>query len=192
MVLSREIPLQHMKALADKKAGRKTDPPALKPNQVQLYSFYKPGLVAGSYRIEAEQKITSDGPHGEEELRIYNRKRFDPVPIPPPKLDAQKFEVIAPQFNLDPKLVDSYYPPDGHQDEGRVLPHLVLNDPHFPWERKVDKNIDLLWDPDVNKDGKYLNSKVPPEVVDTAEKAVMRNAVPWVLFISHSGTYENC
>lgn len=47
----------------------------------------------------------------------------------------QEFNVVAPQFSLDPKLINTYYPPSGHQDEGRVLPHIVFNDPHVPWLR---------------------------------------------------------
>jgi hypothetical protein len=47
----------------------------------------------------------------------------------------QEFEVIAPQFSLDPKLINSYYPPSGHSDEGRILPHIVFQDPHVPWYR---------------------------------------------------------
>lgn len=181
-MVAREVALQHMGQLADKKAGKKTDPPPLEPNQIQLYSFYKPGLLAGNYRIEAEQNITFQTPSGtKDNLRVYNRKKFDPEPTnPPTRLEPQDFEVIAPQFSLDPKLVNSYYPPDGHQDEGRVLPHLVLNDPHFPWERKADASIDLLWDPDRNGEGKFLDSSSPEQKVVDEAKAVKRNAVPWV------------
>jgi hypothetical protein len=47
----------------------------------------------------------------------------------------QKFQVIAPRFSLDPKLINSYYPPSGHSDEGHILPHIVFQDPHVPWYR---------------------------------------------------------
>ncbi len=44
---------------------------------------------------------------------------------------------MAPQFSLDPKLIDTYYPPAGHRDEAHVLPHIVFNDPHVPWFREA-------------------------------------------------------
>jgi hypothetical protein len=69
----------------------------------------------------------------------------------------QKFNVIAPQFNLDPKLVNSVYPPPGHTDEGRVPSHIVFNDPHVPWDRinrtdvraslREDMNLDIPFPP---------------------------------------------
>lgn len=107
-MVARDIPLQHMGNLADKIQGKKIHPPPLQPNQVQLYSFYKPGLVAGSYKIEAEQNIRSEGPHQVETLRLYNRKLVKPEPVKPTDIEPQHFEVITPQFSLDPKLIDSF------------------------------------------------------------------------------------
>jgi hypothetical protein len=52
-----------------------------------------------------------------------------------PAVVQQQLSVVAPQFSLDPKVIDSFYPPPGHQDEGRILPHIVFNDPHMPWVR---------------------------------------------------------
>jgi hypothetical protein len=48
---------------------------------------------------------------------------------------VQAFNVVAPQFSLDPKFINTYYPPNGEHDEGRILPHMVFNDPHVPWLR---------------------------------------------------------
>jgi hypothetical protein len=45
------------------------------------------------------------------------------------------------------------YPPQGHADNVEILPHVVLNDPHLPWER--------------------VASKTPEEDKD-------RNRVPWL------------
>lgn len=64
------------------------------------------------------------------------------------KPGRQLFDVIAPQFSLNPALINSYYPPDGHADEGRILPHIVFSDAHVPWFREagrkewMTKNID--------------------------------------------------
>ena len=68
--------------------------------------------------------------------------------------DPQAFQVVVTRFSLDPDIINSYYPPDGHQDEGRILPHIVFNDKHYPWEieagvsdnmkRQVDGNRNLV------------------------------------------------
>jgi len=122
-------------------------------------------------------------------LRVWNRK-VDPPPPPPlatttgngkpvvsdpskpappgppdvpklPKPEPQIFAVMAPQFSLDPKLVDSYYPPDGHQDEANILPHICFNDPHLPWERDAGKKVYGLKDPEPGSDPPIFRSMVP-------------------------------
>lgn len=190
----RDVTQQRMAQLAGKAPPR----PHLGPNELELFSYYKPGLLAGNYKIETEQNITvTEGPYKKEKLRVYNRKKTtielkdEPV-APAQELIPQTFEVIAPQFTLNPKLINTFYPPQGHQDEGRVLPHLVLNDPHFPWERKVDFKVPLLWDEDksgpeevgeLDRDGKevtWLDAK--GNAVKKKTDAAKRNAVPWVKF----------
>ena len=175
----RKVTLQLMQRLVNAAAGYPTTPPILKPNEIQLYSYYKPGLLAGNYTIEARQDIETEGgfPVKQENLAIYNRKKpiENLLTIAP-----QTFEVVAPQFSLDPKLVNSHYPPDGHQDEARILPHIVLNDPHFPWERKADKGFEELQDPDLDIHGNELdrNGDIVPD--RNPAKTCKRNAVPWV------------
>lgn len=119
--------------------GIPPDPPTLGPDEMQLYSYYRPGLVAGDYEVTVLQDISATVPVSndvqdgvkEQTLQVTNvRKDKNQVP----QIDPQKFEVVVPRFTLDPTLINSYYPPDGHQDEGRILPHIVLNDPHYPWE----------------------------------------------------------
>jgi hypothetical protein len=155
---------------------------------MQLFSYYKPGLTAGNYCIIAEQFIsaTKQGQH-EQKLRICNRKGTAPIPDTQPG-EKQIFEVMAPQFSLDPKLVNSFYPPEGHQDEGRILPHLVINDPHFPWERDADSAFaggmddDLgmarLRDPDRNANGDTVDKD--GKVTDVRENMMYRSIIPWV------------
>lgn len=179
--MARKVTLQHMERLVRAAAGDPLAPPPLLPNQIQLYSYYRPGLSAGNYAIEAEQNITATGHWGTESLQVYNRKKALPVHIPP-MIEPQVFEVVAPQFSLDPKLIDSHYPPDGHQDEARILPHVVLNDPHFPWERRADIQIEDLQDPDRDLNGKLLDAN--GAVVAEVGKAAKRNAVPWVRLCS--------
>jgi hypothetical protein len=75
--------------------------------------------------------------------------------------------VVAPQFTLDPKFINTYYPPNGHQDEGRILPHIVFNDPHVPWFREAG-TADWMSEP-IDKD--------PP---DSTDQNAGRNFVPWL------------
>ena len=52
---------------------------------------------------------------------------------------TQEFVVCAPQFTLDPSQVVNQCPPPGSTGQfGEVLPHIVLKDPTFPWEREMD------------------------------------------------------
>ena len=74
----------------------------------------------------------------------------------------------APQFNLDPKLVNTYYPPSGHQDDPRILPHIVFNDPHAPWLRRPGLSYDWLKEP------------TDP---DPAQSGAPRNMVPWMAVV---------
>src|SRR5436190_22891149 len=182
--LTRKVPLQHTLKLVQTAAGNPPEPPKLDSNQIQLYSYYVPGLLAQVYSIKAEQRITADnGDWGEELYHVYNRSKDPAKPAPDrtkfqdnPDIEPQEFEVIAPQFSIDPKLVNSYYPPDGHQDESRSLPHICLSDPHLPWERRADVLDKQLPDPDKILDG---GGHV---VVDP--KGPMRNAIPWVRMVA--------
>ena len=98
----------------------------------------------------------------------------------------QEFEVIAPQFSLDPKLINSYYPPSGHSDEGKILPHIVFQDPHVPWYRPaglspwmtdaVDTSSPLDPDPKPNADGHNLMPWMGLLVFKPADLIVDRTA----------------
>lgn len=104
---------------------------------MELYDTYKPSLYPGLYGIEAKQTINAGT-----EIRVFNYNSLNPehhLPTDDPPIALQTFTVVAPQFQLDPKAVNSFYPPEGHVDEGRVLPHIVFNDPHLPWEREPSR-----------------------------------------------------
>ena len=58
-------------------------------------------------------------------------------------LSTQKFNVNAPRFTLNPEVVHSTYPPQGLGDHNNVLPHIVFDDPHFPWEQQGSPRQDL-------------------------------------------------
>lgn len=92
-------------------------PEPLEEGEERLYSYYKPSLVAGTFDITTEQFVSNGG-----------QKAI--------KLTAsQPFTVVAPQFALPPGAIHSQYPPEGHADNVETLPHVVLTDPHLPWER---------------------------------------------------------
>nr|OQO29955.1 hypothetical protein B0A51_02546 [Rachicladosporium sp. CCFEE 5018] len=182
--MARDIPLRHMAKFLAANAGTPFEPPLVKPGEMQLYSYYRPGLLAGDYSINVEQVIESDSYESKDppndhdkgwrrkKLTKQNRREASQnVFIPAP----QEFEVMAPQFAIERSMVNSYYPPDGHQDEARILPHIVLNDPHFPWERHAGAGVLMpdLCDPDLESD------RVTPKTSDPPTN-MFRSAVPWL------------
>ncbi|KAF5603159.1 uncharacterized protein FSUBG_7382 [Fusarium subglutinans] len=93
--------------------------PPLEAGQAQLHSYWAPGLEAGKkHEISVIQDIKA--PTDERTLRLTAK---------------QNFYVDAPQFVLPEGSVYSFYPPQGYADDRRILPHIVLSDPHLPWER---------------------------------------------------------
>ncbi|KAF5676664.1 hypothetical protein FCIRC_6959 [Fusarium circinatum] len=93
--------------------------PPLEGGQAQLHSYWAPGLEAGKkHEISVIQDIKA--PTDERTLRLTSK---------------QNFYVDAPQFVLPEGSVYSFYPPQGYADDRRILPHIVLSDPHLPWER---------------------------------------------------------
>ncbi|KAK0615571.1 hypothetical protein B0T17DRAFT_497463 [Bombardia bombarda] len=92
--------------------------PKLKPGEAAFHSFYLPSLGGGLHTITVNQTIDA-------------KERGTKTAIPV----LQQFNVIAPRFNLPPEIFDSVYPPPGHTALPKTLPHIVLKDPHFPWER---------------------------------------------------------
>lgn len=91
-------------------------PPTLAPGEEQLYSFYIPGIEAGPHKISVTQDISA----------ASQSKTIS---------DTHEFTVVAPRFTLPDGSIHSKYPAQGHGDSVETLPHVVLNDPHLPWER---------------------------------------------------------
>ncbi|KAL8692918.1 MAG: hypothetical protein Q9218_002144 [Villophora microphyllina] len=111
-------------------ASEATDPPLAASGDVQLINYYKPALEGGVYTININQQIqVPGGPNRPESTNSINTAPDNP--------GSQRFNVIAPRFNIDPNDVHSTYPPQGHADQPMILPHIVFNDPHAPWERSV-------------------------------------------------------
>ena len=98
-------------------------PPKLLPGQEKLYSFYQPSLEAGVYTATVTQEIVS--PQTDEKQNLPS----------PGTQSQQMFEVVAPRFNLPDGAINSSFPPQGYGALAKTLPHVVLADPHLPWDR---------------------------------------------------------
>ena len=106
-------------AAADPGAANDVD---LVPGQIRLHSYVKPPLTAGRYNLKAEQSITlSSDPSNE--LRNLTSN--------------QVFNVSGPRYALPTDAIHQIYPPPGHEDASRILPHVVLEDWMLPWEQEV-------------------------------------------------------
>ncbi|KAI1634232.1 hypothetical protein F4809DRAFT_537751 [Biscogniauxia mediterranea] len=134
----------------------------LLPGEQKLNSFWAPGLEAGPKHIIAlKQTIQANG----EKLELEAE---------------QPFYVDAPQFSLPDGSIHSTYPPAGYSDDHRILPHVVLTDPHLPWER--------LGSPKggTNKELKAQMKRLALGATDTGAKAssIPRNRVPWLVMFA--------
>ncbi|KAI1066193.1 hypothetical protein LB506_008201 [Fusarium annulatum] len=122
--------------------------PPLEPGQAQLHSYWAPGLEAGKkHEISVVQDIKA--PTDKRTLRLKAK---------------QNFYVDAPQFVLPEGSVYSFYPPQGYPDDRRILPHIVLSDPHLPWER--------IGSPSAERDSHNEDAN--------------RNKVPWLALFTFS------
>ncbi|TGJ86547.1 hypothetical protein E0Z10_g2233 [Xylaria hypoxylon] len=92
----------------------------------EILSSYRVLLPANKYTASVHQTIQT--PDGE-------KLSFD---------SSKQFHVIAPRFSLPASVVHSTYPSQGHQDTVDILPHIVFNDAHLPWERTVTDQTDTI------------------------------------------------
>ena len=159
--------------VAESRGDNQSDLGKLDPGQMKLYSYYKPGLMAEDYVIEVGQEVIATENTGKKQtIDISNTRSTSGAGVP----DTQEFTVVVPRFSIDPAIINSYYPPDGHQDEGRILPHIVLNDPHYPWEIAAGSLA--------NMDGPIdLQDFTTTTTTGTETVSKPRNMVPWVALL---------
>ncbi|MGW7250394.1 CBM96 family carbohydrate-binding protein [Streptomyces decoyicus] len=99
-----------------------TDSPDL---NVTFYNSLQPAATAGVYTVTVEQHLVRDG------------VRIDPQDDPLPEV-ADRYEIRAAQFFLDPTTVHATYPAAGASGlYTHVLPHITLNRALLPWEREL-------------------------------------------------------
>jgi hypothetical protein len=95
-------------------------PSAPPPGSIQFYDGYFPALDGGKYTIGLNQTVTA------------------PSGTPPQYGTTQGFEVVAPEFAIDPNVVHTAYPPAGATGVyDQQVPFVVLGDPSLPWERSM-------------------------------------------------------
>ncbi|KND88087.1 hypothetical protein TOPH_07326 [Tolypocladium ophioglossoides CBS 100239] len=131
----------------------------LPPGEQKLNSYWAPGLQAGpKHNITVTQSIEAS--------------TGETLPLEA----EQSFFVDAPQFSLPEGSVHSTYPPSGYPDTNRILPHVVLTDPHLPWER-------------LGSPSQGTNMELRMKMKALAEGAKgepVRNRVPWLVVLSFS------
>ncbi|KKP05410.1 hypothetical protein THAR02_02515 [Trichoderma harzianum] len=134
----------------------------LPAGQQKLNSYWAPGLEAGKEHIvSVEQDINPNTTKkGSKKLHLTAE---------------QGFFVDAPQFSLPDGSVHSTYPPAGYSDDHRILPHIVLTDPHLPWER--------LGSPKQGTNAE-LREKVRLMALGSLEEKPVRNRVPWLVVLA--------
>ncbi len=94
---------------------------------VELYSYHCPNLLPGKYTVSIKHDITPPNSNwGKPEKWKSDRT----------------FSVVGPRFSIPASDINSIYPIQGQRDEPRVLPHIMFNSPHLPWERPIDRWID--------------------------------------------------
>ncbi|KAF4963306.1 hypothetical protein FSARC_8674 [Fusarium sarcochroum] len=134
----------------------------LAPGEQKLSSFWAPGIQAGPKQIiSVKQTIQANGERLELEAN-------------------QPFYVDAPQFSLPDGSVHSTYPPPGYSDDHRILPHVVLTDPHLPWERlgspRGGSNRELK--------AKMRSLALGATNIGAKASGIPRNRVPWLVMFS--------
>jgi hypothetical protein len=105
---------------------------------MRLYSFIRPGLQAGPYRVELDQEFAGGGA-AISGINVPLDMSVDTV--------VKHFEVTGPRFSLPSTEIHSVFPPPNSVGPfHNQLPHIALKRRTLPWERPGDTtNPDLPW-----------------------------------------------
>ncbi|KAI1845227.1 hypothetical protein JX266_008537 [Neoarthrinium moseri] len=109
----------------------------LQPGEEHLRSYFVPGVQAGKHTIQVCQTVSAVG----EPLQTLST--------------PQDFNVLAPQFVLPDNAIHTCYPPQGFSTTAETLPHVIFNDPTFPWERVGS------WNAKRNPPDDYVRNRTP-------------------------------
>lgn len=101
-------------------------PRPLAPGETRLYSYFEPSLTDGLHYIKVSQIIEAPADPNESDQNTQKDAT---------EATEQAFIAVASQFSLQPGAVDSVFPTPGTRAEHTILPHIVLTDPHLPWNR---------------------------------------------------------
>ena len=101
--------------------------------KIQFIQNHKPELLAGTYEISIEQKVTIG--NSAPQITIGNEKKNQP-----PFTSSLTFVVQGNRFDLNPQDIHAVFPPAGSSgDHSNVLPHIVLKRSTLPWERNAQE-----------------------------------------------------
>src|SRR5262249_16366371 len=106
----------------------------------KLSDARRPSLESGSYELEVSWNVKIDG----EPEQLGGRQRQGPE-----KMEGTKkftFNVAGERFWLNPKEIDSVYPPEASSgDYSRDLAHIALSRDTLPWERTAKTGSNAPW-----------------------------------------------
>ncbi|KAH8743136.1 hypothetical protein F5883DRAFT_665560 [Diaporthe sp. PMI_573] len=128
-----------------------SDDETLLDGHMRLYAFYTLGLEGGGYTVSASQQITAYKENEAQSTTLQNQQlvksQTDPTKLVPGDKVVQAFNV---------------------HDEGRILPHIVFNDPHVPWLRDA---------------GQTPYAKLPIPGAPGTDSWAGRTKVPWMALL---------
>ncbi|KAF4441407.1 Tol [Fusarium acutatum] len=129
----RHLTLRHEQRLLTNK------PPKLAAGYAQFNSYYLPSLNAGKHATNVSQAVTATLPDGRNgDPNLIDKDHPKPRQRKTVNMPQQQYStVLAPQYSLPEDAVVSVFPIPGHTAQPLTLPHIVLKDPHYPWERNV-------------------------------------------------------
>lgn len=104
----------------------------LEPQNLRIHTSSKPQLIEGAdYTVNISQTV------------VYNDTSGNQVTGDTPSAISKEFTVQGSKWTLDPALISTVYPQQGHSDYSTVLPHVVFNSSQVPWmiEGAEDANL---------------------------------------------------